>query len=430
MDGVLWDFGDPAPEAITGLTVGGFKSIVAKQSIEVRRLTILAGPNSSGKSGFMQPLLLLKQTLDAPYDPGPLRLDGENVKFTSGDQVLSRISGRTVSDEFEVDISADLDRGTSVEFSRERDRGFKIKENVSWSGGNRAVLRPEMSGDELSAAFFPGDSTASERRIVADRCFLRVETRAQNSSSAYAPGFRFAHLISGLIHIPGLRGSRERAYPSTGVGPTFPGPFDPYVASLIDLWQSEDSAGRLARLNECLRRIGLTRSIRAKRISDGPVELHVDRLPSTSISAADFVNIADVGFGVSTVLPVLVAVLTAKPWQAVYMEQPELHLHPRAQVRLADVLADAAKRGVRVIAETHSSLLIRGIQTLVAKGELDPSLVKLHWFTRSQKDGATTVTSANLDEKGAFGDWPTDFDEVELRSEGEYLDAVGFGSRK
>src|SRR5438309_12057216 len=54
-------------EGITQITVGGFKSISREQSIEVRPLTILAGANSSGKSSIMQPLLLLKQTLEVPY---------------------------------------------------------------------------------------------------------------------------------------------------------------------------------------------------------------------------------------------------------------------------------------------------------------------------------------------------------------------------
>src|ERR1700739_1615849 len=78
---------------ITHITVGGFKSIAQEQSIEIAPLTILAGANSSGKSSIMQPLLLLKQTLDAPYDPGSLKIDGENVKFTSADQFLSGKAG-------------------------------------------------------------------------------------------------------------------------------------------------------------------------------------------------------------------------------------------------------------------------------------------------------------------------------------------------
>src|SRR5229473_1712071 len=76
--------------SITRITVGGFKSIVQEQSIEIKPLTILAGANSSGKSSIMQPLLLLKQTLEAAYDPGALLLNGPNVKFTSADQLLCR----------------------------------------------------------------------------------------------------------------------------------------------------------------------------------------------------------------------------------------------------------------------------------------------------------------------------------------------------
>src|SRR5260370_3716602 len=81
----------PEPWAIAEIQVAGFKAISDEQSIEIRPITILAGANSSGKSSIMQPLLLLKQTLEAPYDAGPLQLNGPNVKFTSADQLLSRI---------------------------------------------------------------------------------------------------------------------------------------------------------------------------------------------------------------------------------------------------------------------------------------------------------------------------------------------------
>src|SRR5258708_55879 len=79
------------PRAITQIKVTGFKSIADEAKIETRPLTILAGANSSGKSSMMQPLLLLKQTLEASYDPGSIMLNGPLVKFTSADQVLSRI---------------------------------------------------------------------------------------------------------------------------------------------------------------------------------------------------------------------------------------------------------------------------------------------------------------------------------------------------
>src|SRR5437764_14409677 len=76
-------------EGITRITVSGFKSINQEQVIEVRPLTLLAGANSSGKSSMMQPLLLLKQTLEASYDPGPLLLDGPNLRFRSAVEFLA-----------------------------------------------------------------------------------------------------------------------------------------------------------------------------------------------------------------------------------------------------------------------------------------------------------------------------------------------------
>ncbi len=134
-------------------------------------------------------------------------------------------------------------------------------------------------------------------------------------------------------------------------------------------------------------------------------------------------SIADVGFGLSQTLPVLVALRTAKPDQLVYLEQPEIHLHPRAQTAMAQILAEAAQRGVRVVAETHSELLLLGVQTLVAEKKLSPELVKLHWFTR-QPDGSTKIQSADLDESGRFGDWPEDFATVELEAQNRYMTAV------
>jgi predicted ATPase len=90
---------------------------------------------------------------------------------------------------------------------------------------------------------------------------------------------------------------------------------------------------------------------------------------------------------------------------------------------MAQALANAAQKGVRVVVETHSALLLLGIQTLVAEGKLSPELVKLHWFKR-EKNGATQITSADLDESGAFGKWPEDFAEVALGNESRYLDAA------
>ena len=91
-------------KGITKISVKGFKSIVEECQIDIRPLTILAGANSSGKSSMMQPLLMLKQTLEAPYDPGPLLIDGPNVRFTFAEQFLSRGKNETQTDQFQVQV--------------------------------------------------------------------------------------------------------------------------------------------------------------------------------------------------------------------------------------------------------------------------------------------------------------------------------------
>src|SRR2546426_299286 len=110
-------------EGITRITVAGFKSISQEQSIEIRPLTILAGANSSGKSSMMQPLLLLKQTLEATYDPGALLLNGPNVRFTSTDQLLSRKNQVKNVDSFHVGIEVGTKAQVTTYFTRAKNRG-------------------------------------------------------------------------------------------------------------------------------------------------------------------------------------------------------------------------------------------------------------------------------------------------------------------
>ena len=91
-------------DGITKIAVSGFKSLAKECTIDIRPLTILAGANSSGKSSIMQPLLMLKQTLEAPYDPGPLLIEGPNVQFTLANQFLSKLISNKRADCFQIRI--------------------------------------------------------------------------------------------------------------------------------------------------------------------------------------------------------------------------------------------------------------------------------------------------------------------------------------
>ncbi len=412
------------PVGISRIEVEGFKSIRDRTAIEIRPLTILAGANSSGKSSIMQPLLLLKQTLEAPYDPGPLLLNGPNVKFSSVDQCLFGVARKTVVRRvpwFSVLIGTSDGRATGSRIGRRADDGpvDVLASLVAEDGASVWLDRVDLlegAGEGLEVICtrgflfvvpVPGDAGLSQTRMLLS---LLVPTGIRKD-------------IASVIHLPGLRGNPERNYGLSAVGDTFPGVFSDYVASVLAGWQASNSDEHLWALSDVMQRLGLTWAVRSRRIDDTRTELRVGRTPRKGFANRDLVNIADVGLGVSQVLPVVVALHAAQPGQLVYIEQPELHLHPKAQVALASVLARAAMRGVRVVAETHSSLLILGVQTLIAEGELSPDLVALHWFERGE-DGATRVTTAELDEAGSFGDWPADFDDVSLNATNRYIDAA------
>ena len=420
---------------ITKIAVKGFKSIAEECEIDIHPLTILAGANSSGKSSIMQPLLMLKQTLEAPYDPGALKIDGPNVDFTEASQFLSKLIDQKKADCFQISVetmhveSRGTERTISVEtIFGQGEVGIEIVEMAIETKSEpdeplritRFVLSPGMSPEEIKSLADQHLTLKAFDVVERSRCFLRLES--QHSRALFNTTAYLESCIFNSIHLPGLRDNPERAYKQTSTGPRYPGTFEHYTASVIHEWQ-ETKDKRLMTLGNTLHTLGLTGKVGTKKIGDVGIEVQVGRLPRGSNDDTDMVSIADIGFGVSQVLPVLVAVIAAEPGRLVYIEQPELHLHPRAQVALAQVLADAAKRGVRVVAETHSSLLLLGIQTLVAEGDLSPELVKLHWFTR-REDGVTEVNSVDLDEAGTYGDWPVDFDDVDLGAQSCYLDAV------
>ena len=427
---------------ISSITVQGFKSICAEQSLTIRPLTILAGANSSGKSSFIQPLLLLKQTLEAPGDPGALLLDGPNVRFTMAEQLFSRVLGKECGREFAIRVELLEGKHMRLVFHREEGKGVELASMTSADGKESLTVVPGMGHDAIMGVlpqplksfhqdFEKREKTAFRWAVRRERCFFTFELTSTAEPKrqvtfgpfGISPSVEFVTHIQGTIHLPGLRGNPRRTYPRTSGGPEFPGTFEPYVASVITQWQA-DPNGKLASLGKTLEAMGLTWKVKAERVDDTQVELKVGRLPhSRQGGARDLVSIADVGFGVSQSLPVVVALLAAKPGQLVYLEQPEIHLHPLAQRRLAGVLRDAVERGVVSVVETHSALLLREVQTLVARGELRKEDVALHWLQRDQ-EGGTTVQTAEVDDQGAYGNWPEDFAQTELQAEQAYLDAV------
>lgn len=129
------------------------------------------------------------------------------------------------------------------------------------------------------------------------------------------------------------------------------------------------------------------------------------------------VRLSSVGVGVSQALPVILLCLLSEPAELLIFEQPELHLHPALQKRLADFLLVFVRAGRQILVETHSDHLVNRLRYQVASDDTDEirNVVKL--IFAEQKDGITTYRESAINEYGGLSeDWPDGFLDISARS--------------
>lgn len=425
-------------ERPVALVLKGFKSVKNELQLPLMPITILAGRNSSGKSSMLQPLLMLKQTLESGSDPGPLLMYGSTVHFTEPSQLLWHTRRGKSRPEFSfgymdkqnlvVTQSYVVDETTGLAISRVdlRDNATSVALVPDQAVDIKAMplhLRERLQAMEKHLSPFfrePVSSADMEYRVQRDRASLvltaMVQERDRQGKTAMRPIWSFdpmgplQKMASSLIYLPGLRGNPERDYKIRALGETYPGAFQDYIASILASWQDTRDTS-LGRVQEMLQEIGIGGKVAVRKINAVARDIRLD-----------LDSVADVGLGVSQVLPLLIALAVAeKKRNCVYVEQPEIHLHPKAQYALAAVLAKSAKAGARVIVETHSSILVLGLLTAVADHTIERTSLGLNWFSQNPQK-ATTMVTAHIDAQGRAEQWPADFDEVEFAAQRKYLD--------
>ncbi len=119
-------------------------------------------------------------------------------------------------------------------------------------------------------------------------------------------------------------------------------------------------------------------------------------------------TLANVGFGASQILPVLGLCLSASPGDLILLEQPELHLNPGMQQKLADFLLVMSKTGRQIIVETHSEYLITRLRRNAATDSEDHKYFTIIFVERDAKTG-TSYRTVNVDEQGDLSEWPKGF---------------------
>jgi predicted ATPase len=116
----------------------------------------------------------------------------------------------------------------------------------------------------------------------------------------------------------------------------------------------------------------------------------------------------NVGFGLTQVLPIIVAALASKEGDLLLIENPEVHLHPAGQSLMGQFLAEVAAAGVQVITESHSDHVLNGIRRAVKRRLIPAEHVALHFFRPRDEEGEQVI-SPTIDPSGNIDRWPQGF---------------------
>jgi predicted ATPase len=133
---------------------------------------------------------------------------------------------------------------------------------------------------------------------------------------------------------------------------------------------------------------------------------------------AKYHDLTNVGVGVSQVLPIILMALLAPTGSLLIFEQPELHLHPRVQTRLADFFISIAMSGKQCLLETHSEYLIHRLRRRIAEapGDQLTSISKLYFVERS--GDITNCKPVDITKYGSILEWPSEFfDQSQMEAE-------------
>jgi predicted ATPase len=408
--------------------------------IELRPLTLFFGHNSSGKSSLLAGLLMLRQSILNPDRSTPFVLTS--------------------------DLGVDLGSYEDLVFGHQYDRqrplslALRLGLDVPYLGWVRPlqqlVLRVQIGYDKprrvtflLSAGIFQVDETTllevartDARRGLGSPWRLRSDTFApeqlpdpeelvwQHFLPLPAAGARTHQSVSELCqqvaqqvdtdlraisHIGPLRTEPERAYYFTGESVGDVGRRGENTFKLLAAVQYQGRQAELdRRLNWWLERLGYDLDVRVVR--NTPL-LAIGVRERDGDPKAQRHNLKDVGFGLSQVLPVLVQCYAGGPKRTILLEQPELHLHPRAQADLGDLLIDALGEGHRFVIETHSEHLLLRLRRRIAETTVKPGAEVERTLERGQlgvffverRDGRSMVSAVGVNELGQIPEPPDGF---------------------
>ena len=416
---------------LTHLKLEHFKIWNTTGPIRLAPLTLLLGTNSSGKSSLIQSLLLIRQTVKGTDDSLDLNFGNpetaDSVTLGQFKDVLCRHATKsetTKANQIGIEFrwSEDGSAADSVMFSARYRKG---------SGGSAELDFLRLGKDRQGFSVFRHKSgiykltLATARKTLGQHVTYRPErsfalsaaaiNRLGDKAEVLKPiGPALLNELSKIIYLGPLRRLAQRDYVWAGRMPAHIGDDG---GKAVDVLIASGVACQLAKKrNQAITPEGFLFAyaiywLKEMNLADG---LSIRALGNSARyellveNDGQFSNLKDVGVGVSQVIPVIVAALFAQSGHIVIIEEPESHLHPLAQSKLAELFAQVSKeRKVQFIVETHSEHLFRRMQTLIAKQQITPNDAAMYFIEREGRQAKLRELIPN--KFGAIANWPDKF---------------------
>lgn len=417
------------------IVIENVRSLVGRHAIPIAPLTILVGENSTGKSSFLATLNAISQA-GFPFAPAFNRAPYQLGNFDTIATYKGGKYGRAKT--FSIGYSDDRPRSgvaaNAIATYRGRNGQPELSEFVaSGSAGEiglsmlptterqyRGTVRLKLEGIDVSLPFSVPRVQGLGRSIsIPDVIFgAQLEAggdRLGRNLDVVRRVMDFAHSFSPIQSesIAPIRTRPERTYGEVIEEHNPSGDQVPFVLERFDREaESKDAARVTQALNSFGAESGLFGSLRVRKLgakAGEPFQLMVN------IDGKDR-NLVDVGYGVSQALPVIVQSALVPTNQLLLVQQPEVHLHPRAQAALGSFfvnLVQSAKK--RVVIESHSDYIIDRIRQEIAAGRIPAKSVALLFFHREKME--TAIYEVRLDDRGDVVDAPACYREFFLQEE-------------
>jgi len=410
---------------IERITVDGFKSL-REVTIEIKPLTVLIGLNSSGKSSILQLLQTLKQT--ATETMSNLFMTGDLVNLGSFDDVVSKGKRKR---EIEFTVEGRREQFLDPPFSRVTEysymfaigsRGLNNHSTLIESGKFLlgGTYERKSGGKKIDVPFRSGVVSANPISNVG-RPFQFAGSSGNVGRFNFDDFQKFLDVIALDFHdfslVPATRGTTLPTYPLDNKSSDDLVNVQNLYSQAIKLSSTVvyDSPAMERKINNWISRItGVT--VRARTVPDKRASIEAHRKYD--------ITLINEGFGTNQLVHLFAQIAKSPVPSIVGIEEPEVHLHPKAQSELASVLVEIAKKERKnLILTTHSEHILHRLLTEIVKGNLKREDLAIYHFRLSDR-GVTSVERLMPDEKGRLDKGIPDFLEKDLEEFKDFLEAL------